>query len=95
MQRSGTPEEVNEVGAAAQEHVLAVVDLFRFTGREEGRCSAAEDGAFFQEFNLEAGVSEANGGGQTGQSSTNNDYPWNRRHPGSSPALLRSLIFAA
>ena len=60
------PIEADEIGAAAEEHVLAVVDDFVDAGMQVGGCAAAEIAAAFDELDAVAGFGEGAGGTHTG-----------------------------
>jgi len=71
--------EVEEVGAAAEEDVLAVVEGFAGLGFFEGTGAPAEDSACFEEGDVEACGFEGDGGGHAGEAATDDD---DARRPG-------------
>ena len=66
--------EVDEVDAAAQEHVLAVVHPFAARRVYEGGGAAPEDRTSFVQLDREAGVGQRDRPGQSGQPATDYDY---------------------
>ncbi len=65
--------EVDEVGAAAEENVLAVVEDFAGFGVFEGAGASAEGFAGFDEGDREAGGFEGNGGGHSRESTADDE----------------------
>jgi hypothetical protein len=67
--------EIEEVHAAAQEYVLAVIDYFGvFTGDRPTGGAAAEEVAGFVDFDFEPGTAEGGCGGKAGEATADNDY---------------------
>src|SRR6185369_5764390 len=69
--------EIEQVHAATQEHMLAVVDdLGIFIGGRdrEGSGAAAQERPSLIEIDVEAGAAESGGRGQTGEASADNDH---------------------
>ena len=58
--------EADEIGAAAEEHVLAVVDDFVDAGMQIGRCAAAEIAATLDELHAIAGLGQGTGRAHAG-----------------------------
>jgi hypothetical protein len=65
--------EGNEIGAATEEDVLAVIDDFVDAGMEIGTGTAAEIAAAFNEMHAETGFSEGAGGAHAGDTAANDD----------------------
>ena len=66
--------ELDEVGADAEEHVLAVIYDFASTGMLVGRCATAEIGTALEKCHAEAGIGEGAGGGETGEAASGDGY---------------------
>jgi hypothetical protein len=66
--------ELDEVGANAEENVLAVVDDFAGAGVFVGGSASAEVGAALEESDAEAGVGEGAGGGEAGEAAAGYGY---------------------
>ncbi len=64
------PVELDQIGADAKQHVLAVVDDFAGAGMLVGRSAAAEIGTPLEESDAKAGVGQGAGGGESGQAAT-------------------------
>ena len=89
---SATAVEVQQVGEAAQQYVLAVVDVVRvFVRRIEGERSGAapQKRTRFVQIDFETNRAQRSGGGETGESSADDDYAGN----GGAPPVRR--IFSA
>ncbi len=73
---AGAAVEIDQVDAAAQENVLAVVDGFALLvgvrHLVRGRPSA-EEGTAFEQIDVEPGIAQGSGGSQTRESSTGDD----------------------
>ena len=66
--------ELDQVGADAEENVLAVVDNFAGAGMFLGRSAAAEEGALLEQGDAETGVGEGAGGGESGEAASGDGY---------------------
>ena len=66
--------ELDQVGADAEENVLAVVDDFAGAGMLVGRSASAEVGAALEESDAKAGVGESAGGGESGEAASGDGY---------------------
>ena len=73
------PVEIVEIRAAAEGHVLAVVDVLA-AGQRVGRSTATEEGALFEQTHAEAGFSQRDGRGKPRQSAADHDHAL-RGHP--------------
>ena len=61
--------EVDEVGASADQHMLAVIDDLSGAGMFVGGGAASDVGAAFEQADLIAAVGEGAGGGESGEAS--------------------------
>src|ERR1700724_681985 len=59
--------ELDQVGTAAKQDVLAVVDDFAGSGMLVGRCASAEIRPALKERDAKAGIGESAGGGESSQ----------------------------
>ena len=66
--------EVDEVGAAAEQHVLAVVDHLAGAGQFVRRCAAAEIGTALEELDVIARFGQSASGGETGKTAANDGH---------------------
>jgi len=66
--------ELNEVGADAEQDVLAVVDDFAGAGMLVGGGASPEVGAAFEESDAEAGVGEGAGSCESGEAAAGDGY---------------------
>src|SRR5260370_40692629 len=77
--------EVFEIGAAAEGHVLAIIDVLA-VGQHVGGCAAAEEGTLFKQTHAPAGFSQRDAGCQSRQPAADHDHafqgyslPWGGR----------------
>ncbi len=66
--------ELDQVGADAEENVLAVVDDFAGAGMFIGGSASAEIGAALEERHAEAGIGERAGCGEAGEAASGDGY---------------------
>ena len=62
--------ELDQVGADAEQDVLAIVDNFSRTGMFIRRCTAAEEGAFLEERHPKPGVGQGARGSESGETAS-------------------------
>ena len=68
------PVEADEIGAAAEEHVLAVVDDLVDAGMQIGAGAAAEVAAPFDEVHAESGFGKSAGRAHAGHAAADDDH---------------------
>src|SRR5262249_13623212 len=64
--------ELEQVGATAEQNVLAVIDHFAGSGMLVGRRAAADVGTALEERDLSTSLSQGAAGSQTGQAAADN-----------------------
>ncbi len=69
-----TSIEVEQIDAAAQEHVLAVIHHLAFFADRPGCGAAAQESAGFVKIDFETGTAQRRGRGEPGQSTSDNGY---------------------
>ncbi len=74
VERADAAVKVDEIGAAAEEEMLAVVDDFAGARVLVGRCASADVGAALNEAHFVAGVGECLRGGESGDTSPDDCY---------------------
>ena len=84
--------EVDEVDTAAQEHMLAVVHPFAARRVDEGGGAASQDRTPFVQLDLETGIGQCDRAGQSGQSSSDDDYLGHTRFRISARAVMESFF---
>ena len=62
--------KLKQVGADAKQDVLAVVDDFAGAGMFPGGSTAAEEGTLLEEGDVETGVGQGAGGGESGETAS-------------------------
>ncbi len=68
------PVKIHQIDAAAQQHVLAIVDDFgTFAGYRVGSGAAAQESAGFEKIDLESRLAQRRSRGETGQTSADHD----------------------
>ena len=88
-------EKIQQVGAAAEQDMLAIVNPLPLARREKRRSASSQDRPLFHDLDFKTGFRQTSGGSQAREAPSEDDYPWNGCHPGSSPALYRNRILAA
>src|SRR3970282_624381 len=91
---AGRAEEIDEVGAAAEQHVLAIVDWFGFTGGNKGRGAAPQYRPLFDELDGVAGLGKTQRRRHARQAPAENRYA-STRQSGLPPTRSCSRISTA
>ena len=68
-----SPVEIFEVRAAAEGHVLAIIDVLAVR-QHVGRCAAAKEGTLFEQAHTPAGFSQRDAGCQPRQPAADDDH---------------------
>ena len=80
--------KVLEIGAAAEGHVLTIVDVLAVR-QDVGGCAAAEKGALFEQPHTPAGFSQRDAGRQSRQPAADHDHAF---QGGSLPSRVRNAL---
>src|SRR3954464_1950701 len=66
------PVEIDQIGAAAEQHMLAVIDFLARGGDFVGGSASAEEGPGFEKVDFEAGFAESSSARHPGEAAANN-----------------------